>query len=86
MITHAIAPVSLAPSNGDDDRRVGENVLFIHHRTVDHAGSVWSLLLAIASVDVSEDMHLGLKRGHLKKGNFMYAKEPRRGFWGFGAV
>ena len=25
-------------------------------------------------------------RGHLKKGNFMYAKERRRGFWGFGAV
>jgi hypothetical protein len=25
-------------------------------------------------------------RGHLKKGNFMYAKPRRRGFWGFGEV
>jgi hypothetical protein len=25
-------------------------------------------------------------RGHLKKGKFMYAKECRRGFWGFGGV
>jgi 2-polyprenyl-6-methoxyphenol hydroxylase-like FAD-dependent oxidoreductase len=24
--------------------------------------------------------------GHLKKGNFMYAKPRRRGFWGFGEV
>src|SRR5271154_425195 len=51
---------SWPPSNGDDDRRVREDVLFIQHRTVDHASFIWPRLLAIASVDVAEDMELGL--------------------------
>src|ERR1700730_4221424 len=55
-------PFGLNPgaSNGDGDRRVPEDVFLIQHGSVDHASPIRAHFLPIASVDVAEDMELGL--------------------------